>query len=136
RPEYAEMLWGIRFAYPALFMINRLVGAKAIDVDTAVKWAEYDRYGPEVTTPLRKYWTQLAASAGASAAAKQDPAIKSAQTKFLTALHTAYVGGATNDTDALAWLADAGVSADTATAIIDFWRLEYQLEQGAPPPAA
>lgn len=59
RPEYAEMLWGIRFAYPSLFQLSRLVQSSAIDPDTAALWASYNRYGPDVIAPLTVYWRTL-----------------------------------------------------------------------------
>lgn len=64
RPEWAPMLYGIRFAYPPLFQINRLVTAGAISVADALDWAEKDRYAPEVIAALRTYWTQAGGAAG------------------------------------------------------------------------
>jgi hypothetical protein len=66
RPEWAEMLYGIRHAYPPLFQINRLVQAHAITPAVAVEWAIKDRYAPEVVTALQAYW-----GAGTVAAAKE-----------------------------------------------------------------
>lgn len=56
RPEYAPMLWGIRFYFPPLFQLNRLVQAGAVDIDTAAKWAHYNRTAPEVIDALKAYW--------------------------------------------------------------------------------
>lgn len=56
RPEYAPMLWGIRYAYPPLFQITRLVTAGTITPATAVDWAQKDRYAPEVVNALRQAW--------------------------------------------------------------------------------
>lgn len=72
RPEWAGMLWGIRFAYPPLFQINRLVQAGAIDAATAVEWATKDRYAPEVVTALHTYWSQGAASKAKELTAAQE----------------------------------------------------------------
>lgn len=58
RPEYAPMLWGIRFAYPPLFQITRLVTAGTITPATAVDWAKKDRYAPEVVAALQQAWEQ------------------------------------------------------------------------------
>jgi len=58
RPEWAEMLWGIRFAYPPLFQLTRLVDAGAIDTATAVDWAQKDRYAPEVVAALEAFWSK------------------------------------------------------------------------------
>lgn len=58
RPEYAELLWNIRFNYPPLFQLNRLVQAGAIDADTAALWASYNLEAPEVIDALTVYWKQ------------------------------------------------------------------------------
>lgn len=128
KPPYYNLAYANRYSYPSGFQIRAEAQAgelsKAdteqilLEVGWSPKWAEF----------FATRWT--------ATTAKTDPLVKSQQTRFVTALHKAYVGGATNDTDALNWLADAGIPTDTATAMLDYWRLEYQLEQGAPPPAA
>ena len=67
RPEYAEMLWGIRFNYPSLFQLNRLATAKVIDVATAADWAHKSLYAPEVIDALRAYWGGAAGAASKEA---------------------------------------------------------------------
>lgn len=64
RTEWADMLWGIRFAYPPLFQINRLVQAGAITAADAILWAKNDRMAPEVLTALGKYWGGAATGGG------------------------------------------------------------------------
>ena len=58
RPEYADLLWGIRYLYPPLFQIGRLVQAGDIDAATATDWAQKNRYAPEVIAALQKAWTR------------------------------------------------------------------------------
>lgn len=67
RPEYAEMLWNIRFNYPSLFQLNRLATARAITADTAADWAHKSLYAPEVVDALHAYW-----SGAGSAASKEE----------------------------------------------------------------
>jgi hypothetical protein len=64
RTEWAGMLWGIRYAYPPLFQLNRLVQAGAVDAATAVQWAGFDRYAPDVLTAMSKYWGGAATGGG------------------------------------------------------------------------
>lgn len=64
RPEWGPMLYEIRFAYPPLFQINRLVTGGAISAATAIEWAEKDRYAPEVIDALRTYWSTQGGAAG------------------------------------------------------------------------
>lgn len=64
RPEWGPMLFGIRYSYPPLFQINRLVTGGAISPATALDWAEKDRYAPEVVDALRAYWSTAGGAAG------------------------------------------------------------------------
>ncbi len=68
RPEYAELLWEIRFAYPSLFQLGRLVQTGAINPQTAALWASYNRYGPDVLEPLTTYWESVYTPGGATGA--------------------------------------------------------------------
>jgi hypothetical protein len=64
RPEYAELLWEIRFNYPSLFQLNRLVDAGTVTPEIAAEWAEKNLYAPEVVTALRAAWSKSASGAG------------------------------------------------------------------------
>jgi hypothetical protein len=89
RPEYAPMLWGIRYAYPPLFQITRLVTAGTITVADAVDWAEKDRYAPEVIAALRTAWE----SGGATTAKGLTVTDLTAEYEGLTMTRTQYVNG-------------------------------------------
>lgn len=67
RPEYAELLWEIRFNYPPLFQLSRLVEGGVVDAATAATWAEYNLYAPEVVAALKAFW----GGAGTGQATKQ-----------------------------------------------------------------
>lgn len=69
RPEYAEMLWEIRYNYPPLFQLNRLVDAGAITPEVAAQWAEYNLEAPEVVAALLAYWKKGGTSGGKEATA-------------------------------------------------------------------
>jgi hypothetical protein len=120
RPEWASMLWGIRFAYPPLFQINRLVQANAIDADTALDWAHKDRYAPEVLEALGTYWR-----GGATAGA--DANVGKAQTQLWTRLHRSYIAGETDTNEAKDVLAQLGVAADAQDEILALWLVERSL---------
>jgi hypothetical protein len=64
RPEYAELLWEIRFNYPSLFQLNRLVDAGTVTPDVAAAWAVKNLYAPEVVDALRAAWAKGASGAG------------------------------------------------------------------------
>jgi len=120
RPEWGPMLWGIRFAYPPLFQINRLVQANAISPQTGADWMEKERYAPEVVTALTTYWE---GGTGATA----DPHVTKAQNQLWTAAHKAYVSGhavLSNVTPALDAL---NISASAQTTIRTLWDHERAL---------
>jgi hypothetical protein len=56
RPEYGPMLWAIRYLYPSLFQLTRLVEGGTIDVQTGADWATKARYAPEVVQALTQAW--------------------------------------------------------------------------------
>ncbi len=100
RPEYGPMLWGIRYAYPPLFQISRLVQSGTIDVATAIEWARKDRYAPEVIAALRTAW-----AAGTATTAKGLTA---------TDLATEYEGLTLTRAQYVAGLRELGYAADAA----------------------
>lgn len=87
RPEYAPLLWDVRFNYPSLFQLNRLVAAGAIDAETAADWASKNLEAPEVVEALTTYWK------GLSPGTVSDTHVAKADTHLWTQLHKAYVGG-------------------------------------------
>lgn len=120
RPEYAEMLWEIRFNYPSLFQLNRLVTAGTVDADTAATWAEYNLYAPEVVDSLRTAWAK-------AQPAKGDAHVTKAQTQLWNTTHKSYLAEETataNVTDRLNLL---GVPASSQTEVLKLWDAERSL---------
>jgi hypothetical protein len=120
RPEYAKMLWGIRFYFPPLFQLNRLVQARAIDTDTAADWAEKNRTAPEVITALRKYWDSLGGST-------TDPFETKARNQLWTTLHSSYLSAETSLPDATKNLDVLGLSEAATSAVLGLWTVERDL---------
>lgn len=118
RPEWGEMLWGIRYAYPPLFQIGRLVQSGAITAATAVEWAKNDRYAPEVIAALEKYWLTL------NSGAASDPHIGKAQTQLWTAIHRSFIAGKITPDVALSTLMNLIPDENTAVKVIDLWEIE------------
>lgn len=69
RPEYAPTLWDLRFNYPPLFQLNRLVADGTIDGDQAAKWAGYNLEAPEVIDALKVSWSKPKSSSAKEATA-------------------------------------------------------------------
>lgn len=120
RPEYAEMLWQIRFNYPSLFQLNRLVAAGTVDADTAAKWAEYNLYAPEVVDSLRNAWAIAAPT-------KADPHVVKAQTQLWNTTHKSYLAEEAGSAEAKARLALLEVPADSQTEVFKLWDAERSL---------
>lgn len=120
RPEWGEMLWEIRFLYPPLFQITRLVQGGAIDADTARDWAVKDRYPPEVVNALYTYWKT-------PAAAKADSHLAKAQTQLWTTAHRSYVNGESDDATATEKMGRAGVPVSVRDDVLRLWQEEREL---------
>lgn len=114
RPEWARMLWGIRFLYPSLFQLNRLVTAGAIDVATGVDWAHKARYAPEVVTALEAAWS------GGTAAPAQKWADR-ARSRLYTVAHNEYVSAGITAAQAELALTQVGVSPAEQTVVMRLW---------------
>lgn len=118
RPEWGPMLWGIRYQYPPLFQLSRLVQSGAIDPATAADWAEKDRYAPEVIVALRKGWE---ASSSTSTTASH---VKSAQTQAISALKKSFLRGEQTPDTAKALLEQVGLQASEADQVVTYWQAE------------
>jgi hypothetical protein len=128
RPEYAKMLWDIRFNYPPLFQLNRLVEAGAITGDTAALWASYNLEAPDVIEALKKYW-----SGGAKV--KANPWLGKAQQRFWTDAQNAYIkDGQTRDVIEPLMAVFVTDLADR-DAIFQWWT-DARTVTGSPPPGA
>lgn len=123
RPEYSDMLWEIRFNYPPLFQLGRLVQAGAISPETAAKWAGFQLYGTDVTDALLIYWRSVYPGpvGGVAGEAKAGPRTKAAQTTAITEIRGAFLLGQTDEGQARAWLAQIGVDADEIDGMIPIW---------------
>lgn len=120
RPEYARLLWDVRFNYPPLFQLNRLVQAGAIDADKAALWASYNLEAPDVIDALRRYWNTLDKGTA-------DPHIARAQTQLWGTTHRSFIAGEIHADAATPALAAAGVAAGAIDDVLTLWREERAL---------
>jgi hypothetical protein len=120
RPEYGPMLWAIRYAYPPLFQISRLVQGGAIDAATAIEWARKDRYAPEVVDALGEYWR-------GGATATTDTHVGKAEAQLWTALHRSYVNGESDEAVATDNMGALTIPAAAQTQVLAFWNRERDL---------
>jgi hypothetical protein len=131
RPEYAEMLWEIRYNYPPLFQLGRLVGVGAISPDTAAEWAKFQLYGPDVVDALKLYWQSIypGAVGGTTGAPKAGPLVRSARTQAITEIRSAFLIGQADETQARGWLAEIGIDPDEIDGLIPIWRVMLAVPQ-------
>jgi hypothetical protein len=120
RPEYADLLWGIRFNYPPLFQLNRLVTAGAITTTTAADWAHKNLVAPEVIDALKTYWDTLGGTTA-------DKHVGRAETQLWTRTHAAFVAFDIDVATAEAQLTTLGVPADSQARILALWSSEREL---------
>ena len=133
RPEYYEMNDALKYNLPSGFYFRALQQQGKITPDEAEVWYKRLGWPPELA--------QLVAEAyGTPTGSGPDPQVKSAQTKFLTALHKVYVKGGLDAAQTVTWLEAANVTGTTQTGVMHYWTLERELEAvgvgGANAPAA
>ena len=90
---------------------------------------KFEGWEPTLRATVAAKWAETSPT-------KQDPAVKSAETKFLTALHKAFVGGAITDAQGVTELALTSLSAAAQAGVLGYWRKEKALEAIPPPPSA
>lgn len=135
RPEYAEMLWGIRFNYPTLFQLGRLVQAGAINPETAATWAGYNLYGEDVVTALTAYWRTIYPGAGGQTGTAADKNVTKARTQLWTATHRSYVAQEIDSATATSALGTAGIDPAAVSQVIATWDAERALIRAQLSPA-
>lgn len=133
RPEYAPLLWAIRYNYPPLFQLNNLVKAGAVDPPTAAKWASYNLEAPDVIAALSIYWQQIYPGAGGSSSSSSTSAARQARTAALTKVRNAYTGGAIDQPAAAAHLTALEVPEAEQPDVFKAWDVIRQVEAAAPP---
>src|SRR5205823_15031670 len=116
-------LWDIRYAYPAVFQVNRLVLGKAITPDVGRDWLEKQRYAPEVLDAFTQFWT---ASVG-DTAVPADPWVTQAFSQLWGTTHRTFIASESNEDDATARFTAIGIAPDAQPYILELWRLEREL---------
>jgi hypothetical protein len=120
RTEYVEPLWAIRYAYPSLFIVNRLVLAGAIQAATAKDWLQKQRMAPEVITALEAYW-------GSQGVGTAGPYVGRAQTQLWGTVHRTFVARETNVTQARGAMSSLGIPKADQDVILQLWQNERDL---------
>lgn len=128
RPEFYDLDIANKYTMPSVFAIRGLAQSGAWDFDTTHTRLLWSGWYPPDAEAVARFWTQKTA-AGLS------PAIKSAQTRFITAIHKAYVGGSITDAQLTEQLALSLLDAADQAGVAEFYRKEKALE-AIPPPAA
>jgi hypothetical protein len=120
RPEWGPMLWRIRYLYPSLFQLTRLVTSGAIDAATGAEWARKARYAPEVVTALHDSWAGTATTKG-------DPHLAKAETQLWNRTHSSFLAYESDEATVTATLPLAGVAASAIPAVLERWTAERAL---------
>jgi hypothetical protein len=128
KDKYGSMLWELRFLYPSLFQLARLVTAGAVTAETAVEWATKARYAPEVVAALKLAWSKGSTSGA-------DSHVTKASNQLWTATHKAYVDDWIDDTAATTLLTTIGVDPTAQPAVLALWLAERDLERKSLSPA-
>lgn len=129
RPEWYNLAWHARFHFPPFFQTINALNKGWIDGPTATQWLLWQAYDPTAVKTIVDNVT-------GSKTAPKDSRVASAQTKLLTGIEKAYVGGTLDDSQATAQLTQAGLSATTAAGVLAHWKQLKAVEAIPPPPAA
>lgn len=135
RPEYAEMLWEIRFNYPSLYQLGRIVQSGAITPETAAEWAKYNLYAPAVVEALTGYWQTIYPGEVGTGAGKPDAHVTKAATQLWTTTHRSYIAQEAGDTDAKERFTLLGIPATAQMEILQLWQSERALTRKQLTPA-
>ncbi len=127
RPEWYNLAWHARFHFPPFFQTINALNKGWIDGPTATQWLLFQAYDPDAVKAI------VDRVAGSKATPK-DSRVASAQTKLITGIEKAFVGGVLDSAGATTQLKDAGLAAATITGMIGHWTQLKALE-ALPPPA-
>ena len=128
RPEWGDPLYAIRYTYPPLFQVNRLVEAGAATPALGVDAMRKNRLAPEWVAALEAYWQ-------GGGTATTDSHVSKAQTQLWTRTHTSYLAGEIAEADARAALTVAGVTDAALDGVLAVWNHERELERKQLTPA-
>src|SRR5438067_2306728 len=129
QPPFYNLAWAQRYNYPSAFVLRALTQGGDLTAAQTEEILKFEGWEPTLRATVAAKWAE-------TSPAKQDPAIKSAETKFLTALHKAFVGGAITDAQGVTEIALTSLSAAAQAGVLGYWRKEKALEAIPPPPAA
>lgn len=133
QPWYAKLLYDIRYNYPPLFQLGRLVQAGAITPELAGTWASYNLEAPEVVDALTKYWQTIYPGApGSAKSPTTPPEVKSQITALITATRKAYVGTAVTQPQAATALDVAAITPASQAEIFKLWDAQRVIEETRP----
>ena len=129
QPPFYNLAWAQRYNYPSAFVLRALTQGGDLTASQTEEILKFEGWEPTLRATVAAKWAETSPT-------KQDPAVKSAETKFLTALHKAFVGGAITDAQGVTELALTSLSAAAQAGVLGYWRKEKALEAIPPPPSA
>ena len=129
QPPFYNLAWAQRYNYPSAFVLRALTQGGDLTAAQTEEILKFEGWEPTLRATVAAKWAETSPT-------KQDPAVKSAETKFLTALHKAFVGGAITDAQGVTELALTSLSAAAQAGVLGYWRKEKALEAIPPPPSA
>lgn len=120
RPEWYNLAWAQRYAYPTAFVLRSLTQTGEISEQDAHNVLLFEGWEPTFAAKVAAAWAT-------PAAAKADPWVGKADTQLWTATHKGYVGGAVDVATAQAAFGLIGIAADAQTAVLARWDAEKAL---------
>jgi len=128
KPSYYDLAIANRYTLPSVFAIRTLAQSGAWDEAKTAQRLKESGWIPEDADEVAKAW------AAPKTGATVDPAVKSAETKFITAIHKAVVGGAITEAQGAEQLAITSLTAAAQSGVLAYFMKEHALQQIPPPP--
>ena len=120
RPEWYNLAWAQRYAYPTAFVLRTLTEAGDLTEADTEQILLFEGWEPKLAKQVATKWA-------APAAAKADPWVGKADTQLWTATHKGYKGGSVSVAQAQASFALIGIDAASQAAVLERWDAEKAL---------
>jgi len=122
RPEYTKWEWAIRFTYPSLFQLNRLVTSGAFTVARGRQILMYQGWEETDVDAMVSWWESQGGASGTKWADR-------ARSRLFTVAHNEYLDGSIDDAQAHELLARVGATAGEQTTIVELWTAELGISR-------
>jgi hypothetical protein len=122
RDEYANLLWAQRFAYPSMFILDRLVQREVLTVARGLEILSLQGYEQQDIDAFEAYWSKPAAQASQKWAER-------ARGRLYTVTHNEYQDESIDEGRARELLSLVGATAAEQSTVLTLWNAELSINR-------